>query len=125
MGILDKFTEFLILLGVAFPPLAGILIAEYFFVRRWRRDLDASGTGLPETYPTWVPATLVVWAASWVIGQYVDWGVPSVNALVAGFALYFVAGNLGLVRPSGLDTTVHEGTDPVGRRAAGRTGSAE
>ena len=100
-GILDNFTSFLILLGVAFPPLAGIIIAEYFVVRRWRRDLDASGESLPPTSPTWVPATLVIWLFAFLAGNYIDIGLPSVNSLVVAFALYVVAGKLGWIRGSG------------------------
>ena len=44
-GILGQFTDFLIVLGVAFPPIAGIMVAEYFVVRRWRRELDATRAG--------------------------------------------------------------------------------
>ncbi|GAA3034340.1 purine-cytosine permease family protein [Actinokineospora globicatena] len=104
-GILEKFTDFLIVLGVAFPPLAGIIIAEYFFVKLWRSDLDESGDDLPAGCPTWVPTTLVVWGLSWAVGYYVDFGIASINALVASFVLYLVAGKLGLVRPLGISRT--------------------
>src|SRR5205085_5038155 len=60
-GILDYFTGFLTLLGVAFPPIAGIFVAEYFLVKRWRGELAAAGDALPATEPTWVPATLIGW----------------------------------------------------------------
>src|SRR6478735_8755674 len=58
-GILSQFTEFLIILGVAFPPIAGIMVAEYFLVRRWRGELDASRAEgrLPLTAPRIVPVT--------------------------------------------------------------------
>jgi cytosine permease len=107
-GILDKFTEFLIVLGVAFPPIAGIMVAEYFVVKRWRPELDATradGT-LPATAPTWVPATIVIWVAAALIGKYVTWGLPSINSLVVGFAAYVVAGRLGLIRGVGTSRTM-------------------
>lgn len=106
-GILDAFTNFLILLGVAFPPIVGIMVAEYFVVKLWRGELDATreaGT-LPATSPTWVPATLVIWLASSLIGKYVEWGLPSINSLVVAFVLYVVAGKLGLVRGYGSSVT--------------------
>jgi cytosine permease len=107
-GILDKFTDFLVVLGVAFPPIAGIMVAEYFVVKRWRPDLDASRAGgtLPETAPTWVPATIVIWIGAALIGKYVTWGLPSINSLVVGFAAYVVAGNLGLIRGIGTSRTM-------------------
>jgi cytosine permease len=106
-GILSKFADFLILLGVAFPPIVGIMVAEYFVVRRWRPDLDASReTGaLPATAPTWVPATLVIWLISALVGRFVEVGLGSINSLVLAFVLYVVAGKLGLVRGVGLSRT--------------------
>jgi cytosine permease len=103
-GILERFVDFLILLGVAFPPIAGIMVAEYFVVKRWRGDLDSTrGTaGPPTTAPTWVPATLVIWLAAALIGRFWEWGLPSVNSLVIAFVAYVVAGRLGLVRGVGV-----------------------
>src|ERR1700754_2101824 len=111
-GILDSFTGFLGLLGVAFPPVAGIMVAEYFVVKQWRPELDrsrAAGT-LPETAPAWVPATLVIWVLAALIGEFVAWGLPSINSLIAAFLLYVVVGKLGLVRGVGLSRTA-EGTE--------------
>lgn len=102
-GILGQFTSFLSLLGVAFPPIAGIMVAEYFIVRRWRGDLEASraaGT-LPATAPRVVPATLIIWAISAVVGYVVTWGIPPVLSLVLAIALYTIAGKLGWVRGIG------------------------
>jgi cytosine permease len=113
-GILSKFTDFLIVLGVAFPPIAGIMVAEYFVVRQWRPQLEASraaGT-VPASAPTWVPATLVIWLIAGLIGKYVDWGLPSINSLVVGFGLYAVAGKLGLVRGVGESLTEQPVTVP-------------
>lgn len=114
-GILDKFTEFLTVLGVAFPPIAGIMVAEYFVVRRWRPELDAAREAgrLPENAPMWVPATLVIWVAAALVGQYVTVGLPSINSLVVAFVLYVVAGKLGLVRGVGAARAVDAEPVPV------------
>lgn len=107
VGILGQFTEFLIVLSVAFPPIAGIMIAEYYFVCRWRGDLDATrdaGT-LPETAPRIVPATIAVWVISALVGYFVTWGIPSLLSLFLSMALYTIAGKLGLVRGLGVAQT--------------------
>ncbi|GAB2991453.1 cytosine permease [Amycolatopsis acidiphila] len=112
-GILDAFTDFLTVLGVAFPPIAGIMVAEYFVVKRWRGDLEtarAAGT-VPRDAPSWVPATIVVWLAAALIGRFVEWGLPSINSLVVAFVLYVVAGKLGLVRGVGMSRTAD--TEPA------------
>lgn len=102
-GILDRFTDFLILLGVVFPPISGIMIAEYFVVKRWRPELNASRANatMPKSAPTWVPATLVIWVLAALVGQFGSWGLPSINSLAVGFLLYVTAGKLGLIREQG------------------------
>ncbi|WP_108251911.1 purine-cytosine permease family protein [Planctomonas deserti] len=118
-GILARFTDFLIVLGVAFPPIAGIMVAEYFIVKRWRRELDesrAAGT-LPETAPRVVPATIVIWLVSGLFGYFVTWGVPAISSLLLSMVLYVVAGKLGLVRGIGSATTL-QSTPPLETAAA-------
>ncbi|MFF7245910.1 purine-cytosine permease family protein [Embleya sp. NPDC008237] len=102
-GILDRFTDFLTVLGVVTPPIAGIMVAEYFVTKRWRPQLDASRAigRLPETEPSWVPATIVLWSAASVFGWLCDhyqWaGVPALNSLLLAGLGYIVAGRLNLV----------------------------
>lgn len=98
-GILSQFTGFLTILGVAFPPIAGIIVAEYFVVKKWRGELDSSRTAgrLPESAPRIVPATIIIWVVSAVAGYLVTWGIPAVLSLVLSMVLYIVAGKLGLV----------------------------
>jgi cytosine permease len=115
-GILNHFTTFLTILGVVFPPIAGIVVAEYFFVKTWRRELRQSEE-LPAAAPRWVPATLVTWAAASLVGYYVHAGIPSVNSVVLAFLLYLVAGKLGLVRGVGTAATELEPADPATRAA--------
>ncbi|MGW5644037.1 purine-cytosine permease family protein [Saccharopolyspora sp. NPDC003752] len=110
VGILDQFTGFLTVLGVVFPPIGGIMVAEYFIVRRWRGELEASRAlgEIPAAAPNWVPATLVVWLVSALVGGFVEIGLPSINSLVLAFVLYVVAGKLGLVRGVGSTRTTAE-----------------
>ncbi|MFF1634260.1 purine-cytosine permease family protein [Leifsonia sp. NPDC058248] len=111
-GILSQFTGFLIILSVAFPPIAGIMVAEYFIVKRWRGELEetrASGT-LPATAPRVVPATLIIWAVSSVVGYFVTWGIPSLISLALSIVLYVIAGKLGWVRGVGRATTIQAET---------------
>ncbi|WP_033288665.1 purine-cytosine permease family protein [Amycolatopsis jejuensis] len=118
-GALDWFTQYSVALGYLFPPVAGIMLAEYFVVRAFRPLLDASRTSgqLPPTAPRWVPATLVVWALSALAGALLDLGSPSITALVTAFALYAVAGKLGLVRPVGPPAVEPESAGSPGRPA--------
>ena len=42
LGILDYFVGFLTLLGVKLPPVGGIIIVDYFILKRSREALDVS-----------------------------------------------------------------------------------
>ncbi|TKV60361.1 cytosine permease [Nakamurella flava] len=109
-GILQNFMQFLIVLSVVFPPIAGIMVAEYFIVRRWRGDLESSRRNdvLPATAPRLVPATLIIWAVSSLVGYFVTWGIPSVLSLVLSMVLYIAAGKVGLVQGLGQTRTPEE-----------------
>jgi cytosine permease len=97
-GIVHQFSHFLVLLGVVFPPVAAIMVAEYFVVRRWRNEIISTRPRVPRSAPSWVPVTVVVWPASAVIGELLPFGQSSVNSLVLAFALYVCAGRLDLLR---------------------------
>lgn len=94
VGILGHFTGFLNVLACVFPPIIGIEVAEYFFVKKWRPQLEEGREEgrLPATSPTWVPATLVIWVIAAVVSYFWHWGLASVNAIVLGFALYLIVG---------------------------------
>lgn len=109
-GILDRFTDFLMLLGVALPPIAGIVVAEYYLVRRWRGALDAARERgeLPQAEPLLVPVTLGAWVVSAVFGWWSEreqFGIGSVNALLLAGLLYVLAGKLGWVNGVGEEET--------------------
>lgn len=112
VGILQQFTGFLIVLSAAFPPIAGIMIAEYFFVKRWRPMLDQTreSGALPDTAPRIVPTTLVIWLMSAAIGYFVLWGIPSITSLVASFVLPLIAGKLGWMEGIGTVRTDNDRT---------------
>ncbi|MCX2949739.1 purine-cytosine permease family protein [Lentzea sp. NEAU-D7] len=97
-GIVHQFSHFLVLLGVVFPPVAGIMIAEYYVVRRWRNEIISTRPYVPRSAPSWVPATVVIWPASALGGELLPFGQSSVNSLVLAFALYVCAGRLDLLR---------------------------
>ncbi len=92
MGILQQFVNFLILLGVAFPPVASIMIVDYFILKSHRSELaesQARGT-TPTTVPGWNPAGLLAWVIGAVSGWYIQWGLGSVNSLVIAAIAYYV-----------------------------------
>src|SRR5262249_5932652 len=91
-GILEHFVEFLMLLGVGFPPIAGIMVAEYYVVRRYRAELEQTrGTGaLPAQGERLNPMMLLAWAAGAAAGHLVHAGIPSLSSFLCSFVSYVV-----------------------------------
>jgi len=96
LGILGHFVGFLIILGVAVPPVASIMVVDYYILRTHRFEL-AEGRKerlLPSRVPAWNVVGWVSWIAGALIGYYVNWGIGSVNSLIAAGLLYFVLSKL-------------------------------
>ncbi|QTF06996.1 cytosine permease [Brenneria izadpanahii] len=94
IGILDRFIDFLTLLGVLFPPIIGIMLVDYYILRTHRKQLDDSRREgkLPEMENTpfigWAAiATSIVGA---IVGLAIEWGVPSINSLFVASLLYWL-----------------------------------
>jgi len=107
MGVLAHFMGFLGVLAVAFPPVAGIALCEYWLVRAFGAELSKSrGAGvLPPSAPSWLPATLVVWVSASLFGWFVKVGIPCLQSLFCAAALYYLAWRVGALRPVGVTYT--------------------
>lgn len=94
MGIVNSFQPFLIAIGILVPPVAGVIISEYFVVRRYRRELLEArlNNTMPKVSPDWAPLALVVWAASAAAAEFITIGIPTINSVVIAFLLYAVLG---------------------------------
>ncbi len=85
LGIADNFVSFLLVLGKTIPPIAGIFVADYFFVSKGQY-IYGKGT----KYSQWQVSALIAWVVAIVVGFKVTWGVSVINALVVSFVVYFV-----------------------------------
>ncbi|WP_323639134.1 cytosine permease [Pectobacterium polonicum] len=93
-GILDRFIDFLTLLGVLFPPIIGVMLVDYYILRTHRTLLDTSRAEgqLPDSAQT----PLIGWPAiiastvGAIVGLAFEWGVPAFNSLLAASLLYLV-----------------------------------
>ncbi|MGH3359898.1 MAG: purine-cytosine permease family protein [Nocardioidaceae bacterium] len=104
----SRFQDFLTELGILFPPIAGIMIADYFVLRTWRTELDESRADgrLPAQVPDWVPAGLFAWALAYAFGKYSSENpdflhainVPALTSLVVAFVAYVLLGKIGFAR---------------------------
>ena len=81
----DFFYSFLNVLGNIVPPLAGIILADYFIIHRGRyTSLESAG------FVKWNAIPWIRWIVSAVRVYVIPWGLPSLNSLVLGAVLYTV-----------------------------------
>ncbi|MEH6370223.1 cytosine permease [Pectobacterium carotovorum] len=93
-GILDRFIDFLALLGVLFPPIIGVMLVDYYILRTHKTLLETSRAEgqLPDSAQT----PLIGWPAiiastvGAIVGLAFEWGVPAFNSLLAASLLYLV-----------------------------------
>ena len=93
LGILDHFIGFLVLLGVAIPPIAGIMMVDYYLLRRDRAELRrARATGvLPVGSERLNPVALAAWLLACASALLLPGvGIPALNALAVGSISYWL-----------------------------------
>ncbi|WP_345831519.1 cytosine permease [Erwinia sp. HDF1-3R] len=91
-GILDHFVDFLNLLGVVVPPVLGVMLTEYFVVKKYSVALKTSradGTLPDKTVTTGWAAILASLAGSYV-GLSVQWGAPTLNSFLVACISYIL-----------------------------------
>ncbi|GAA2509876.1 cytosine permease [Pilimelia columellifera] len=99
LGIVHGFAGFLTAIGMLAPPVAGIIIAEYFVVRTYRPALDAArlaGT-LPSDPPDWAPRALISWAAG-SAAAVAGLGSAAITSVVIAFAVHAILGRMSVAR---------------------------
>ena len=91
LGILDHFIGFLVLLGVAIPPIAGIMMVDYYLLRRDRAELRRarSTRELPAASERLNPVALAAWLLACASALLLPGvGIPALNALAVGSIAY-------------------------------------
>lgn len=91
LGILDKFVNFLVFLGVFVPPVGGIMVVDYFILKRDRKILDESREKglLPGNSEMINPITIVAWIIGGLAGYFIQMGIPSLNSLMVSSIVYY------------------------------------
>ncbi len=108
LGILNRFVGFLTLLGVAIPPIGGIMVVDYFILKRSRRELDASRARneLPKTVELINPIAILSWVVAFLVGIFIQQGIPALNSLLAAGVCYWVFMELYILATRKKDTGV-------------------
>jgi len=92
LGVLDHIVRFLLILGVAVPPVGGVMLADYFLLRRDRQELAATrGKGsLPASCEWLNPVAILAWLGGSLAGYALPGGIASLNSILVSGLLYLV-----------------------------------
>lgn len=92
VGVINQFTAFLSLLGIVFPPIAGIMFIDYFVLRRSRSALDESrrNNTLPSKMEKFHPVTIISWLAGALSGYFITIGIPSITSILVSVIIYYI-----------------------------------
>lgn len=85
LGITDYFLTFLGWLGTAIPPVAGIVIVDYFIIKKGDYKY---GEGVSHHFCNIL--ALIAWIAGAVVGFTVVWGIAAINAIVTAGVVYLI-----------------------------------
>jgi cytosine permease len=99
-GILQHIVGFLLILGIAVPPIGGVLIVDYFLLARDRQSLAVTraSDSLPPSSESVNPVALLAWLTGFVVGESLHIGVASVNSIiVAGIVYYAVMKTMAIL----------------------------
>ena len=79
-------------LGVVFPPIAAIMFVDYWILKTDRKNLDESRAKgeLPQTSAKLPVMTVIAWIIGILVGQFVTWGVQSLNVLISSGLVYYL-----------------------------------
>src|SRR5690606_35608795 len=89
LDIMDHFVRFLLFLGICIPPIAGVYIADFFFLRRRRyavEMLDGERRISRSAFAAWILGSLVGYGSTHEV--IAGSTVPACDAMVIAFVSY-------------------------------------
>lgn len=85
LGITNYFMTFLGWLGTAIPPVAGVVIVDYFLIKKGKYQY---GEGVKHHFCNVL--ALIAWIAGAAVGFTVTWGIAAINAIVTTGLVYLI-----------------------------------
>lgn len=102
LGIANYFSGWLNILGIGVPPMAGIIIADYYVVRKQSYRFIKDVKQIPE----WNVNALTAWILGSIVGFVLKVGIASINSLLVAMLVYLI---LMKVKPIEIEFTEWEG----------------
>jgi len=82
-GIADYFIGWLSLLGIGVPPMAGVIIADYYIIRKQSYNFD-----FEDVVSDWNKNAIIAWSGGSFVGFFIKSGIASLNGLIAAIILH-------------------------------------
>ncbi|CAK9886086.1 MAG: Cytosine permease [Candidatus Erwinia impunctatus] len=95
-GILDRFVDFLTLLGIFFPPVIGVMLTDYYLLKTDRKVLEETRQSgkLPAETKTIGGNAIFASLCGGTVGYWITAGIPALTSLLAGCFCYAVLESL-------------------------------
>ena len=96
LGIMDFFLPFVLFLGIAMTPLAGVYIADFFFIQCGNYNID----DLPQSTGIKYPA-FIAWIAGAACAYFATYemisltSIPAIDSLITSFVIYLTIKKFG------------------------------
>jgi len=89
-GVLEHIVPFLLVLGVIVPPVGGVMMADYFFLKRDREELTVTRSTclLPASCERLNPVAILAWLGGSLAAYAIPVGIGSLNAILVSAVLY-------------------------------------
>ena len=84
-GIINYFLTFLNILGIMVPPVGGIIIADYFVLKKGKYQFGAG-----QKYGFLSLSAIISWVISCICGFVISFGIACINSMVIAFVLYLI-----------------------------------
>lgn len=83
LGIMEQFQSFLAILGALVPPMAGVVVADYWIVGKGNKDEWEPFKGI-----NWLG--IISWACGTLFAYFVNILVPTINGILLSMLVYII-----------------------------------
>ena len=94
LGIMDFFLPFVLFLGIVTTPLAGVYIADFFFIQHGNYNIDDLPRSTTIKYPAfiaWIAGAACAYFATYEMISFTT--IPAIDSLIASFVIYLLIKN--------------------------------
>ncbi len=85
IGVANYFTNWLSILGIGVPPMAGIIMADYYIIRKQNYRFKDENQ-----IPKWNMNAIISWIIGCIVGFTIKAGIASLNSLMVAMVAYVI-----------------------------------